>query len=418
MTIDTDERSIPSSSRTGRLGGVVAVVVLVVASVLGGLMVEQVRANQGHPELSFINDPYYYRAMSSSLWTQGSDLAEEARRFAPTVPPDKVTWLYNAPGWRDFLHAENGLSHQPPYAYRILVPTLVGWMAQAGISVPNGYLLFYLAGLVLVALALYRLSVGRWRWSFWGLTIALSTAAVLSMVTHANYVDGLCLGLATVAFVAARGGHLWLFVTVATLASLARETGLLLGFVWILYCLARGEGWRRWIAGGAPIVAAAVPHIIVHVPNPSIDYAELTSQLATPTRIATRLCVIGILVLAAAPARHYPDFRRAWPVWAIPVVGALAAVAMTMTSFSEARTALLMLPLLIAAGRWPGDVTWTDAVSWSTALGSFLVISYVRWSATPFLLFVLAASLLALMIGVRLAIRRWGPTTVAAPALS
>ena len=385
-------------------------VFLAVAALSGGLLVEGARDHQGHPELSFINDPYFYRAMALSLWTDGADLQSEAAQFAPDIPADEVTRTHEAEPWRYFLHAENGLSHQPPYCYRILVPTVVGWLHELAIPVPTGFLLCYLLGLVLVALAMYALSTPDGRWSLPGLVISLTATAVAAIVILADYVDALYLGLAAVALVAARSDRPWLFITAASLATLARETGIFLAALWILFSMARGASWPRLSLGLVPVAAAAVPHLLVHVPNPNTDLASMASYLVTPERMLTRVAVIGLLVLAVWPRKQYPGFLRAWPVWLIPVVGAFAAVIMAITALSEARTVLLLLPLLIAAGDWGSPWSWREVTAWCAALGIFVGIAYVRWLVTPSALAVSAAAALALVLALRWAlIPRRGP---------
>lgn len=313
---------------------------------------------------STFNDIHYYTAMAFRLWMPANNVSEELELLAKTQDIDGFFTGYTPAdiGQMGFYwNAENGFSHQPPFAFRALTPTVTGWLESAGFGFSIAQLFLYLIGVILLALFSYNL-VGR---SF---KLALPPAlvsggaciAALATVSP-GYPDMTYLGLATAAVWAASRQHIWIFSGLALLTSMTRETGILLSLVWIAYVWANKRFTPiKLIPALVPLLGYVAIRFLVQVPEPSINYAELldfASGRFSPPLIYGFFSIIVIGFITPRISRLFMlgvDQRLAVAESAIWIIGALAALVSMLLATNTTRLALLSLPLFFAVSGWIG----------------------------------------------------------------
>lgn len=87
---------------------------------LAGVLSEVLRIAIKGPAYAaaYWNDYFYYTAMTSRLWMRPDSLDVEIRTLGFHPDPVALAKYYDASSIHStYLHAVNGLSHQPPYVY-------------------------------------------------------------------------------------------------------------------------------------------------------------------------------------------------------------------------------------------------------------------------------------------------------------
>lgn len=310
-----------------------------------------------------LNDAFYYAAMVFRLWSSPMDVRGELSQVGYELKPGEWDWFYDGGGVHtNYLHAVNGLSHQPPYVYRILVPTVARLFTGVGLSLEAAFLVTYMFGVALLGVFAYRIVCGAFRWDLRSGLVAFGVVVAALATSSPGYPDVTYLGLAVVAVYAALEGRPWVFMILAALAACARETGVALAFVWLAYEWSRGKPKvARLLVALAPVVAFIVVRIAVDVPDSSVDYLGLVSSLG-PSRVAVlgllALLTIGLVspLIARTVGGSIPggeDVRRTWRAEvAIWTVGCATAITTMFLATNTSRMALLSLPLFLAPSGW------------------------------------------------------------------
>jgi len=348
------------------------------ASVIGVMSeIYRLESKGANYSLTTWNDAYYYRSMASDLWSKprsiGHDL--EAAHLFPLSPAVEVQRArnYDASSIHAmYLHEENGLAHQGPYAFRILLPSVVALLHGIGMSANVGFLVVYCLGFGLLALFSYRTICAaevsaqtKSRKPFLSRTgLCVSTGLIMAVAatTSPSYPDSIYLGLSMLAVWAAISRKAAVFVIAATSAVLARETGAILGLFWLLSVWDKGQfksllkSPRAAAPAVAPLLAFLVSRGIVMVPDNRVHYEELFQALFSWRTLTLGLGAI-LLVCLFAPAttlsllpskQCHIDIRDA-----LIIACAAGYVLLTMLlSTNTSRMALLVAPLIIGTGAW------------------------------------------------------------------
>jgi hypothetical protein len=313
---------------------------------------------------STVNDIHYYTAMAFRLWLPANNVENELKTLTDT--PD-VNGFFDKLTPKDvgqtgfYWHAENGFAHQPPFAYRVLTPTLTGWLDAVGLGLNLAQLILYLIGVLLLAVFSYNL-VGR-SFKFKLAPILVSSGATFAALATVSpgYPDMTYLGLATAAVWAASRHLVLVFSGMALLTSLTRETGILLFLVWIAYAWsAKKLTVINCLPALVPLFGYVAVRLLVQVPEPDIKYRELFDFVAgriSPALIYGVFSIIAIGFITPRISRLFllgVDKKLAVAESIIWIVGAFAALVSMLLATNTTRFALLSLPLFFAASGWLG----------------------------------------------------------------
>lgn len=348
---------------------------LFLGAVLTGAASENYRVETQGPEYSLDswNDAYYYRSMVTDLWSAPISIYERTE----AVPlPDDVLEQRNA--YYDpssihsaYIHVENGTAHQPPYAYRIFLPMAVAAIRQAGISIDHGFLIMYCLGLGLLAAFSYMTvatnsqhgprSSGSVSWA----GVALSGGLVLATAatTNPSLPDALFLGLAMLAVWAANCGRGMTFIVAAAFAALTRETGVILGFYWLISAWGQhppaGETGTRPYRSDFKVLLPILTtlgvflasRLVIGVPNNRTDFVQLAEGIAS---VRTLTIAVGSLAIVCLFSPTLVGFRSyASRRDRVILVGAASYALLTMViATNTSRMALLVAPLVIGTRSW------------------------------------------------------------------
>jgi hypothetical protein len=340
----------------------IVVATLVMASLAAGVLSELGRIVLKGADYASIGwfDYHYYMGMAQRLWQAPLPLVDEVQRLGMQVDPAFLARFYSTSLNSLFMHAENGVSHQPPYAYRVLQPTVAGLLGDAGLPLYAGYFLLYLVGISLLAVFAFGMLSSGWRWS--GRAAIVTSGLVVAVLATSRPVipDALFIGLAMLALWAAARSRPVLFAVAACLAMATRETAVLLPLVWLAYTWSarRGRLPALLLPAVAPLLVFVVIRLVVQVPDPSVDYVGIARLLVDPHHVflaVSSLLTIGLVSPLAV--RHLDSACRPLlsrvelVVWVVAVAYAAATMAMVTT---VPRMALLVLPLLVAPSGWLG----------------------------------------------------------------
>lgn len=333
-----------------------------------------------------MNDAFFYRAMALRLYREPIELSQEWAMVSQGILPLETAETFFETGFHsNYLHIENGLSHQPPYVYRILAPTVIGFAHRLGIPILASEAALYLVGLLLLSVFSFLIFSGARKTKASLLPAAASLALSFSAVsvTSSVYPDMLYLGLATTAAWAILNGKAVSFATVAALATMTRETGILLGFAWLVASFLEPDRLnpKRVAVALAPIAGFAVARWIPSVPNTEIDLWPMVQTLATDQALAYGLVSL-VLINLASPAiasiwTTHERFCRERVLDSLLLVGTSFYVLTSMlVAVNQTRMAFLVLPILLSSQAWQHvSVAWapvTIAVGVSFGLAETL----------------------------------------------
>lgn len=351
---------------------------LLVALFLGGSIIGviseiyRLESKGANYSLATWNDAFYYRSMVSDLWGKPRSIEEElgGLNLSPSVEAQRSRNYGPSSIHAMYLHESNGLAHQGPYAYRILLPSAVALFRALGMSENVGFLLVYCLGFGLLATFSYLtvcaastdppFAGGRHVFSGTGLCVSSALTLAVAATTSPSYPDGIYLGLSMLAVWAATVRKSAPFMVAATLAVFARETGVILGLFWLLRVREinqlKYERLRAVAPTVAPFIAFLVARVVVTVPDKIIHWAGLVEAL-----ISWRTFVLGLgsilLVCLFAPATTLilsPSARRridSRDVLIMVCAGSYALLTMLVAT-NTSRMALLVAPLVIGTGAW------------------------------------------------------------------
>lgn len=342
-----------------------------------------------------LNDAHYYAAMAARLWQSPLGFTQEIEILAGL---DAVSEQFGNISSSDFgqtgyyWHEVNGLSHQPPYAYRVLEPTAVGLINDIGIPIGTAQFLLYLVGVVLLAVFSYVLVAGKTHGLMAPVFVSLGASVAALATTSPGYPDMLFIGLLTASIYFASNQMFFPFMIAAGLTSLTRETGLLLVPIWIAYLWAnRNFSVLRSFPAFVPIVIVIMLRYLVEVPESSIDFNELKDFVNwrfSPYILFGVYSIITIGLISPRIARSLTTRKQnrvAIAETIIWVIGALAAFAGMLLATNTSRMALLSMPLFFAASGWIGlrSYWWLSSVITAT-LGYTIADTLANRSDAPF----------------------------------
>ena len=343
-----------------------------------------------HYQLSSFGDAFFYRAMALNFGQQPMSVTQELASIGETAKTEELSSFYGGSGfWSTHVHAENGLSHQLPWALRGLPSAVVHTLTRLGIDIDVGFLIVYVCALILFTGVLFTylsITVARPVTS-WTLTITALIAVVA--FTSSGYPDVPYLGFAMWAVLAAYRRNTWGFAIASVLAVLCRETGLLLIFVWVAYCWP-DRSWKRSLAILAPVGATLVLRAMVPVPNSSVDYLAMIRMSAGgvwPYLLATT-AILSVGLVSPLPMRSTlrrkegRQWRSELVVWSVAIFWVYGGVALGL-AFS--RMLLLVLPLLFAPQGWIGTRSKLWLTSAGVALVGYAVADTLAFRANPVL---------------------------------
>jgi hypothetical protein len=349
-------------ARTRQASPTLVVTVLVVVSVSAGLLSELGRRMIKGAEYASVGwfDYHYYMGMAVRLWQAPMGLVDEVAWLGLDVDPRVLTRYYGSTLHEAYLHAVNGVSHQPPYAYRVLQPTLAGLIGDTGLPLYSAYLALYVIGICLLAVFAYAQLSPGWRVSLRAAVVTSGLVVAVLATSRPVIPDALFLGLAMLAVWAAARQRPALFACAAGAAMAARETAVVLVVVWLAYAwsMRRRRPLALLLPAATPLVVFVLVRLAVHVPDPDVDYLGLVRMLASGEHLLVAVMSLLTIGLVSPLATRYLDrgarsalSRPELVTWVAAVAYALATMAIVT---AVARMALLVLPLLVAPSGWIG----------------------------------------------------------------
>ena len=309
---------------------------------------------------SSFNDLYFYTAMVFNLWGEPISVGQEVaeRGFSVTNEEWLVFYGGRSDFWATHVHPENGLSHQPPWAYRIVVPSLAAGFRLLGIPLDVAYLIIYVASAVLLAVSVFRLLRPFVPKEWWAAAVALGVLTAALAATSPGYPDMTFLGLASLAVLYAYRQQGLRFALAGLAAGLTRETAVLLAASWLMVTWARGNlAWKSTIYAIGPLAGVLAPRFLVEVPNSTVDYLGMIASPSTWTQVIFWSVMAFALVAFTSPVlfrwQVRPNLERVDRVEAaLVLVAGLFVLAAALLSLASSRMALLVLPLLLAPTSW------------------------------------------------------------------
>jgi hypothetical protein len=199
---------------------------------------------------------------------------------------------------------ENGLSHSPPYAYRILLPILVFFLGFLGITNETGFFLISALATGVTGVCTFLL-LKKSQLSNWSilLYILAFTFGALSAIPNPIYTDYLVLCLLLLIIYYELNGNYRLALGISALAVLTRETSLFLWFAIVIGL--PGLGRKRITKHNMAYLFLAplgflITRIIVHIPKSSYPLMDLARQRMN-TGVIYSILIFIFLALASTP---------------------------------------------------------------------------------------------------------------------
>jgi hypothetical protein len=223
-------------------------------------------------ELNEYQDGIYYFAMSKNLFRDPIPLKDEIAEFPELNLAADATlehFLQNQKQW----HLENGISHSPPYVYRILQPVIVMSLGHFGISNQFGFLLVSSFGLGLLGIFLYLLLVNsRVSAKFAIFYSACFLFAAVNLIQTPIYTDYLFLGLILSCIYFQKKGYYRTAFLISGIAVLNRETSLVIWVYLVTFLLINKKNNFRFLKSYLVYVPLAplafiLPRILIPVAN-------------------------------------------------------------------------------------------------------------------------------------------------------
>jgi hypothetical protein len=301
-------------------------------------------------------DHLFYRAQAVA-WT-GIDAP-----YALEVPPrsglNEVYEFY-------LYERENGLTNQPPYSYRILVPLIAGILS----------LIFRfeidLSFFIVNALSLFGFALASGL-SVWTLTRSRSASIAAVFASIGLPAVGLMYAydymlvdvtsltvVATVLFLIARNQILAALLIAAFIGPLVKETLVALALCVVVYSVLTGSSRLvYWILGLVPLVLQGLLRLVIEVPSP-----PSIGQLFAPgdpylflMSAAASFAIVSFLVLGM-----FMPMNRQLAVSFLPLFVFLAVVTSSTTS-DGARIWLTFWPIVLVLGicglwNWSAETLW------------------------------------------------------------
>lgn len=309
---------------------------------------------------SYFNDIYFYTAMVFNLWGEPVSVEEEVAERGFSLSDEEWLAFYGGRDefWATHVHAENGLSHQSPWTYRILVPTLTAGFRLAGTSLEISYLIIYVASAVLLTVASFLLLRQFVLRQWWAAAVSLGVLTAALATTSPGYPDMTFLGLGVLTVLYAYRQQGLRFAAAGFAAGLTRETALLLVVSWVAVTWARGHlAWKTATYALGPLLGVLIPHLLVEVPNSSVDYLGMVADPSTWTLAVFWALMAFALIAFISPVvfrwRTQPRLDRMdWVEIGLVLVAWLFVLASTLLSLASSRMALLAIPLALAPASW------------------------------------------------------------------
>jgi len=252
-------------------------------------------------ELAEYQDGIYYFAMSKNLFSKPTSLSDELSEFPELNSASSAAEKYfrdNSDQW----HLENGLSHSPPYAYRILQPVIVMLLGEVGIKPKLGFLLVSSFGLGLMGVFLHLLLI-RSRISAWLsiLMIMCFSATTLNLIPNPTLTDCLFLGLSVVCIYLQKNGRLNLAFLVSSIAVLNRETSLIIWLYLVIFVILKNKKNFRFTKSQIIFISIApltfaIPRLTIIIPNKDYPITDIVDGLLKPEIMALSLGLLFALI--------------------------------------------------------------------------------------------------------------------------
>ena len=365
---------------------------IAVVSLVLGLISELGRQSfkgPGYQYLSF-NDAFFYRAMAVNLGHGPVSVVQEISSLGLRISSSEFHAFYGGEGfWATHVHAENGLSHQPPWSYRWLPSALVGVLFRLGIPIDLGFLSGFLAGLVLFACCLFSYLQSSTGKSSVAWVVSLSACVATVAFTSPGYPDMPFLGLSMWAVLAAYKRKTLIFVLASVCAGFTRETGVLLAIPWLaaIWVHKDTRAWK-FLPAIAPLLSVGIVRLVESAPNSSVDYLamlRLSWGGAWPYLLAT-IAILTAGLVSPLPIRTIVKGAsdRQWKadlgMWAAGVVWVFVSDAFGL---AYTRMLLLALPIMLAPSGWRGATPRYWLVASSVALLGYAAADTLAFRADP-----------------------------------
>jgi len=255
-------------------------------------------------ELTTYQDSIYYYAMSKNYLKNPQTLTDEFSNI-PELSKAKAETIKYVDQNKEQFNAMNGLSHSPPYAYRILLPTLVGMLSLIGLRNQFGFLClsslsFAICG-VFTFLLLQKSKISNYMIVLYCFGFAVS---VVNVVPNGMYTDYLNLGLLLLVLYFERLNSLRIAFLISALSILNRETGI---FLWLYvflrhFNLNRSQHMQRFFTLFAflgPLCLLST-RLFIQIPNQHYPFFKLASDRVN-VQVAQTLVSLVFLVLSSSP---------------------------------------------------------------------------------------------------------------------
>lgn len=300
-----------------------------------------------------------------------------------------------------YYDAANGVSEQPPYVYRPLVPLLAGVLGK---FMPLGwaFLAITAASLLVTGFscgwAVYRLS-GRISAASLAIITVLWVPGVGYFTQFFALVDPASLAVVSVCLALLSSNRIkWALLLAVIVGPLVKETLLPLGLVVVLWAFITGTKVRWWwCVALMPFFIQAALRLVIHVPSPPAlgEMFVIGHPVLAIHTFLDAFAVVLVLVFGMLNQKVRPLV-----VATLPLVGWLIVIN-SSTVAAGSRIWLTYLPVLVVCGVAGGaislDRSWWASTSWqilivvSIGIGEAVSIALLpRYTITALVLLQLA----------------------------
>ena len=256
-------------------------------------------------ELAEYQDGIYYYAMSYHVFKNPISLREELENIEELDVAAKPTTTYIMDN-PEIFHPENGLSHSPPYAYRVLQPILVHLLGLTGLSHQLGFLLISSTALGMFGVFLYLLL----RRSKVSISISVTHVvcfvfACLNLVQNPVYTDQLSLSFLVICIYLERIRAMNLAFFISSIAVLNKEINFMI-WLYLLVMLIQHRRNSVMIRRTLPFIALTpmvffLVRMFVIVPNNDYPIMDLVLRFWSWNSILSSFIPLILLTFFSSP---------------------------------------------------------------------------------------------------------------------
>jgi hypothetical protein len=256
-------------------------------------------------ELAEYQDGIYYYAMSYNVFKNPISLSEELESIKDLDVAAESTTRYIIDN-SEIFHPENGLSHSAPYAYRVLQPILVHFLALTGLSHQLGFLMISSIALGMLGVFLYLLlRRSKISTSLSIICVLCFIFASLNLVQNPILTDQLSLSFLVICIYLERRKAMNLALFISSIAVLNKETNLM---IWLYLLVMLIQHRRNPVTTRLTLPFIALPPIVfvlvrmfVTVPNKDYPILDLVFRFWSWNSFLSSFIPLVLLAVFSSP---------------------------------------------------------------------------------------------------------------------